>query len=243
MDIQKFKEVENRFQQLKLLFDQKKLSAEELTQELKTMMVLDDKGHYWMVGGKSGKWYLHDGTDWKSGNPYPPDERATVHAQERSAVAPTESTFSGEVKLKREDDQVSCKYCQSRIPAYALYCSFCGGSQKRLFQSKSFDFKEGELLLKSIQIPSLIFFLGGIGVIFGVIIGATFGIFSIGGDMIFQFPAMLQETRGKVQGGLLFGALGGIAGFIAMSVLAVLLSLFHNAISYIFGGIRFKVKT
>lgn len=243
MDIKKFKDVETRYQQLKLLFEQKKVTAEEMTRELKQMMVLDDKGQYWMIGGKSGKWYLHDGSEWKLGTPYPPDAGTVRPAPEQFPVHPTEPVLPAEGKLKHDEELTGCKYCQSKIPVYALYCPLCGGSQKRLFQSKPFDFKEGELLVKSIRIPSLIFFLGGIGVILGVMLGATFGIFSIGGDTIFQFPAMLQETRGKIQGGLLFGALGGIFGFIAMAVLASILSLFYNAISYIFGGIRFKVKT
>ena len=41
---------------------------------------------------------------------------------------------------------------------------------------------------------------------------------------------MLQEMRGKFLGGLFFGALGGIAGFLAFAVLGALLSLLFNAL-------------
>ena len=93
------------------------------------------------------------------------------------------------------------------------------------------------------RIISLIFFCGGVGLIVGVIFGATFGIFKIFGDLIFQFPMMLQEMQGKIQGGLFFGALGGIFGFMAFAVLALVSGLFFNLIAYVFGGLRFKIKS
>jgi hypothetical protein len=49
--------------------------------------------------------------------------------------------------------------------------------------------------------------------------------------------------RGKIQGGLFFGALGGIFGFVAFALLAVIKGLFFNLIAYVFGGIRFRIKS
>jgi hypothetical protein len=54
---------------------------------------------------------------------------------------------------------------------------------------------------------------------------------------------MLQETRGKIQGGLIFAAMGGICGFILFALVSVIISAIYNGISYFFGGIRFKVKS
>jgi len=99
------------------------------------------------------------------------------------------------------------------------------------------------LLITSVSVPSLMFFFGGFGLIAGVILGATFGIIKIFGDLIFQFPMMLQEMQGKIQGGLFFGALGGISGFLAFAVLAFVLGLLFNLIAFVFGGLRFKVKS
>jgi hypothetical protein len=99
------------------------------------------------------------------------------------------------------------------------------------------------MLIRSVRIVSLIFFFGGLGLVAGVIFGATFGIFKIFGDLIFQFPLMLQEMQGKIQGGLFFGAIGGIAGFIGCALLAVLFGLLYNALAFVFGGLRFKVKS
>jgi hypothetical protein len=88
----------------------------------------------------------------------------------------------------------------------------------------------------------MIFFMGGLGLIVGVIFGAAFGIFDIMGDLVNQFGPMLRETRGKIQGGLIFAVIGGFGGFILFSVLSVIMTGLYNIIAYIFGGIRFKIK-
>ena len=88
----------------------------------------------------------------------------------------------------------------------------------------------------------MIFFFGGLGLIVGILFGATFGIFNILGDFIYQFPIMLQETRGKIQGGLIFAAMGGISGFIFFAFISIILTGIYNFISFFFGGLRFTTK-
>jgi hypothetical protein len=158
------------------------------------------------------------------------------------AAAPDARTHpSGKVDL----DYITCKTCRSRIPPYANFCTFCGATlaqQKGIGKAKG-DEPEAELLLKSVKLTSLMFFLGGLGLIVGVILGATFGIFK---DFLIglsnYLPMMLQETRGGIAGGMIFAAIGGIAGFIASAILAILLGGIYNLISFIFGGLRFKTK-
>ena len=134
----------------------------------------------------------------------------------------------------------SCIVCQSKIPSYSVFCSFCGANQKELGSKK----KKGinTMTITSIHLLSLIFFMGGLGLIFGVIFGASFGIFNIFNDFLNHFPQMLIETRGKIQGGLIFAALGGIAGFLFFSIYALLAGFIYNAISYLFGGIKIKTR-
>jgi len=103
--------------------------------------------------------------------------------------------------------------------------------------------KNDELVITAINMVSLIFFMGGIGMIVGVLFGATFGIFTdIFGEMITFFPEILQGTQGGLAGGLIFAAIGGIGGFIAFAIAAMVISSIYNLIAFIFGGIRFKVK-
>jgi hypothetical protein len=250
MDINKFKKIEGKYLELKAKLDSGEVHAEEMKKELKKLMVLDDKGNYWMIGGKTGKWYMYDGTSWKEESPYQEDPSATTQfsleeSEPGGSPEPEKIEEREEPPRKaeaEERDLVPCKFCKSRIPAHSPYCSFCGGNQKEVAPPVKRPEGESELLLKSINLISLVFFMGGLGLILGVILGASFGIFNIMGDLIYQFPRMLQETRGEIQGGIIFAVIGGFCGFVFFSLLAVISTVLYNILSYIFGGIRFKIK-
>jgi hypothetical protein len=122
------------------------------------------------------------------------------------------------------------------------YCRFCGASPKAGAAKPERRLAGDEIQIRAVRVLSLVIFLGGLGLVLGVVFGASFGIFNILGDLIYQFPMMLQEMRGKFLGGLFFGALGGIAGFISFALTAVLLALFFNALSFVFGGPRFRIR-
>jgi hypothetical protein len=142
-------------------------------------------------------------------------------------------------------DYISCGVCKSRIPPFAIYCTFCGAHQKTLKQPASVKSlkEESELLVKSIRITPFLFFLGGLGLIIGVILGATFGVIKdFFSGLATQLPMMLSETRGGIAGGLIFAAIGGIGGFILSAILSTILAGVYNLVAFIFGGIRFKVK-
>jgi hypothetical protein len=240
MDAKKLKEIEDLYKDLKYKLDAGEISNENMKAELKKTMIRDEDNRYWMIGNKSGGWYVYDGSAWSAGNPYDqknaaPDEPMTQERQESK-------TSLEEIKKAESEPQVLCKFCQSRIQKHDVYCNFCGGQQKGATKS-SRKIPEGQLLIKAVSIISLIFFCGGVGLIIGVIFGATFGIFKIFGDLIFQFPMMLQEMQGKIQGGLFFGAMGGIFGFFAFAVLALISGLFFNLIAYVFGGLRLKITS
>lgn len=427
--IEKFRETEAQYNELKERHQRGELNAQEVKAELKRLMLQDEDGKYWMLGGKSGKWYVHDGNQWQESDPYEqlkpleleqeqifPDtpgsadeqepvistseeyvismessetaseaavsledesvvsleDEAVVSLEDESAVSeeqpftplesgkesdgaydeieieshsyggpyseqdsespieteaavsqvqsvdteeysqlkevesmesettgamyqeeeigveieleeaekdifadekaedvleeekvgeeafPAEDTGmdmeavpavidTGEKEKVQEGEFINCKICESRIPPYAVFCTFCGANQKEV-DKKSIvkPLKKGmesELLVKYIKLTSLLFFLGGLGLIAGVILGACFGIFStFMSGLAEQLPMMLRETRGGVAGGLIFAAIGGIGGFILSAILALALSGIYNLISHIFGGIRLKVK-
>ena len=303
MDITKFKEAEEKYRGLKEQLDNGEISAAELKTKLKDTMIQDDDGQYWMIGGKSGKWYRYDGTEWSEAEPYQQeavetqqyfpdsgdDREAAVEeaapaepvgaettaepeeaearreiftlepaddtaAQDQISAPDAEETSRLQEEPEREEEVVQprdeptlkvCKFCMSRIAPHSPFCQFCGGSQKEGKSSTAGKTLagEGEMLIKSIKLVPMIFFLGGLGLIIGVLFGATFGIFNILGDAIYQFPIMLQETRGKIQGGLIFAAMGGIAGFVAFSLVSVVITGIYNALSFFFGGIRLKIKS
>ncbi len=140
----------------------------------------------------------------------------------------------------KDNSELLCVICKSKIDNHSVYCSYCGANQKELSSKRS---KPGEeLLIRSVRITSIIFFFGGLGLIIGVIFGATFGIFDIFNDLLAKFPEMLAETRGKIQGGLIFAALGGIGGFFGSAIIFGFSGLIYNLFSYLFGGIRIRTR-
>jgi hypothetical protein len=248
MDPKKLSEIEDSYHDLKAKLDAGKISADDMKAELKKMMIRDEENRFWMIGNKSGGWYVYDGSAWKAGDPYRRQEPAPVM---RAEPAVQVAAVAEQVREERQEEEskaeappmLLCRFCQSRIEKHDVYCGFCGGNQKAAGKTGERKVPQGQLLVKAVSIPSLIFFFGGLGLIIGVVLGATFGIVRIFGDLIFHFPLMLQEMQGKIQGGLFFGAMGGISGFLACAALAVVLGLVFNLIAYVFGGLRFKVKS
>jgi len=248
MDAKKFTEIEGLYKDLKDRQAAGEISADDMKSELKKLMIRDDDNRYWMLGGKTGGWYVHDGSSWNPADPYKREETPVVlHSEmeiaERSRPAPGRDA----APPAGEKPEALCKFCHSRMDEHDAYCKFCGASQKvpdsRLSKQPARHLAEDEILFKSVRILSVVIFFGGLGLVLGVIFGAAFGIFKILGDAIYQFPVMLQEMRGKIQGGIFFGAIGGIAGFIGFGLLAALLGMFFNALAFVFGGIRFKIRS
>jgi hypothetical protein len=206
-----------------------------------------------MLGGKSGGWYVYDGSSWKPADPYggadsdgeapsahaaPPAPAATTIELEpaRSAARRPEAASEG------EKAETLCRFCHSRMDEHDAYCRFCGASPKAGAVRQERRLAGDEIQFRSVRLLSLVIFLGGLGLVAGVVLGASFGIFRIFGDLIYQFPVMIQEMRGKFLGGLFFGAVGGIAGFAAFAALGLLLGLFFNALCLVFTGPRFKIR-
>lgn len=261
MDTKKFKELENQYRILKMRLEMGEITSDDLKQGLKKMMLVDENNQYWMIGGKTGKWYRHDGSKWNLDDPFAAEAAASGDAH-GAAAAPSlnvtpqamEPIILGEPlkeakieetptpAMKELEKTAPCVFCHSLIPLHASYCPFCGGGQKGDQPAAEAKKGGGDLLVRRVRVLSLIFFLGGVGLIFGVIFGALFGIFPILGDAIYNFPLMLQETRGKIQGGLIFGAIGGAGGFIAFAVLAFICGWLYNVAAFVFGGVRFRVK-
>jgi hypothetical protein len=246
MDAKKFREIEELYKDAKERQAAGEISAEDMKSELKKMMLRDEENRYWMLGGKTGSWYVHDGTSWNPADPYEREE--TPPAQKTAeTVAPQKSQPAITIELPKKASEAPdtlCRYCQSRLGEHDTYCKFCGGSQKAPAKPVERHVAADEIQVRAVRLFSSAVFFGGLGLIAGVIFGASFGIFTILGDWIYQFPLMLQEMRGKFLGGLFFGAIGGIAGFFALALLGTLLAMLYNTIAFIFfGGLRFKIKS
>lgn len=248
MDARKFREIEQLYKDLKERQAAGEISIEDAKSELKKMMLRDEDNRFWMLGGKTGSWYVHDGSAWNPADPYENEPRETKEAPPASAAATIELEPAPpprkrqEAPAESEKAETLCRFCHSRMDEHDAYCRFCGASPKAAAVRQERRPLGGEVQFRSVGLISLIIFLGGLGLVFGVVIGASFGIFSIFGDLIYQFPVMLQEMRGRFLGGLFFGALGGIAGFLAFAVFGLLAGLLFNALCFVFTGPRFKIR-
>jgi hypothetical protein len=245
MDAKKFREIEDLYKDLKDRLAAGEISADDMKAELKKMMVHDEDNRYWMIGNKTGGWYVYDGSSWKADNPYGREDTPLVLQEEMKTDEKAPAAATREIPGKGgEKPESLCKYCHSRLEEHDVYCKFCGGNQKAAAKQPARRLAEDEIQVRAVRLFSCALFFGGLGLVLGVVFGATFGIFKILGDLIYQFPVMVQEMRGKFLGGLFFGATGGIAGFIALALLGTLLGMFYNALAFVFfGGLRFKIKS
>lgn len=310
MNKEVFERVEARFAELKGELSRGNITAEEMRNELKELMIKDEVGNYWMIGGKSGQWYYYNGSKWIRKDPeYLQEEEAEEPGQEdlsaetryqvgdkeeeedessaKEEEPPAEDRAdSATVLLQQEEHRIeeeyrfdegdrvrqkidleenrdtitmdkdlttqqapslrTCKSCGTEIPADAEFCPRCGADRDghkpsgQKEEELSVQYYKNEIEIKKIRLSSLIFLFGGFGIILGVIFGAVFGVLDIFGDLLKQFPSMLQEARGKLQGGLIFGALGGIFFSIVHMLLAAILGTLYNILSFILGGVKFK---
>jgi hypothetical protein len=140
----------------------------------------------------------------------------------------------------------TCKNCSAQIPQGVEFCPECGANREGekpatpKEEDLSVQYYKNEIEIKRIRLSSLIFLFGGFGIIVGVVFGAVFGVLDVFGGLLDHFPSMLQEARGKLQGGLIFGALGGISFSIVHMALAAILGTLYNLLSMILGGVKFK---
>lgn len=263
MDAGKFKEVENKYKELSFKLGLGEIGADDMKRELKKMMIQDEGGNYWMIGGKTGKWYVYNGADWKEDIPYkepsiPVRPQPVVQDEEEDilVVGREESLDNRAFSL---DGEETIRLGGTESPLDTMAYS-AGKEETQIDIEPTVKEKESkeeaavkpvirvketsdELVITAINMVSLMFFMGGIGLIVGVLFGATFGIFTgVFGDLIEFFPEILQGTQGGLAGGLIFAALGGIGGFILFALAATALSSIYNLIAFIFGGIRFKIK-
>lgn len=64
-----FEQVERKVSALRERYEAGSLTRDELEAELRHLMILDDDGHWWMLGLESNRWYYYDGHDWIPATP------------------------------------------------------------------------------------------------------------------------------------------------------------------------------
>ena len=67
-----FQEAEGEYKNLKAQLDAGALTEDQFEARLQTVMVQDQQGRWWTIGGATGQWYVYDGVNWVIGEPSAP---------------------------------------------------------------------------------------------------------------------------------------------------------------------------
>jgi hypothetical protein len=258
-DNDQFKDFEKDFNQLKEDYRAKKISEGEYKARLKSLQLRDNKGRNWTIGAQSGKWYCYDGVQWVESDP--------PSLQDKKAICiycGFENDLEDEVCVNCgggvDEAPESCDQCGEILDKEASDCSKCSVPVKTMnVQSKqskqnvknvkttqdefeTLVLKGPHFSIKSFVLGSLFFFMGGIGCVFGIILGAFAGTTNFFPGIESILPSFLSDLQGGLYGGIVYSLLGGILGFLALGIFGVLSGLLMNLVSTLFGGIRVKVN-
>ncbi len=216
MDKQKFIDAEKKYDELKARLNHGMITPAQMKSELKSLMILDDKERYWMIGSKTGKWYIYENKAWVESDPPHQNQKSMGILDEDSASVPSYQSMIAD----SDSESVATTPKATLTPDDSSIIE-----------------------IKSVQISSLILFFGGIGIIAGIITGAVFGIFT---DLFPEsagfMPEMLKGIRGKVQGGIIFSIIGMVSGFLLTTVISLVTGFLFNFLSGFFGGVKFKIR-
>ncbi len=219
--------LKGEFLRLRHLYLEGKISQKEFVKELKKLRFKDNEGKYWTIGAQSGQWYYFDGQNWIKAEP-PLSHEIGEEASEISTPSPDDRKM---VKKSLEGgDGVKLFSKSFRIsPEESLF--------DRELESANQKQKREKFRLLSLPLGSTSLFFGGLGLLLGVMSGAIAGSTRFFIHSFHFLPVFLQEIMGKLTGGIIFAALGGLAGFVSGWVAGVLVSLFFNFTSSLTGGL------
>lgn len=227
----RIKEVEKAFVKLKGKFRRGKISRQKFVDGLKKLRFMDNEGRFWMIGARSGKWYFFEGKDWVESDP----------------------TSIMEAKA-------ACRYCGFSNRAEAETCVHCGGKllkkgklpaprkekgeekRKEKYISSFEDKERANFVLRRLSPLSFFLFLGAVGLLLGIFIGAFIGATNYFSGIAKLLPSFIQENKGNLLGGIIYAGLGGVLGFIVFGFLGFCNALFVNVVSSFVGGIKVDIE-
>jgi len=226
------KEIEKTFVKLKGKFRRGKISRQKFVDGLKKLRFKDDEGRFWMIGARSGKWYFFDGKDWIESDP------ASI-----------------------TDKKAICRYCGFANRVEEETCIHCGasllkkrklplrGKEKEEEKRKEREIrafggkKTANYVLRRLNPFSFLLFVGAVGLLFGIFIGAFIGATNYFSGIVKFLPSFIGENKGNLLGGIIYAGFGGVLGFIVFGFLGFCNALFVNVVSSFVGGIKVDLET
>jgi hypothetical protein len=244
-----FTDVERQFHQLKGNYRRGEISRREFIDKMKSLRIKDDKGHFWMIGAETGKWYFYDGKDWRRADPPSQKEKKANCPRCGFENKPDAAACSRCGANMGEDDNV-CPDCGAALDRTTLECPQCNRKKENKKARVALSepgtqeaaLEETRFFLRGISPLSLFFFLGTIGVIVGIILGAFAGVTNQFAGFVQILPAFLRELQGKLMGAVIFAALGAILGFLVAGIIGFIGAIITNFVLSFIGGIQVIVE-
>ncbi len=239
----KFKDVEQKFSQLKRDFRLSRITRQEFIERLKKLRLKDQQGRFWMIGTKSGKWYYYDGKSWIQSHP-PSIEEGKAICIYCGYENNLEEEVCGGCGQSLGNKQAYCPSCGHRLEEPSLDCPYCGEKGDPLENQKGnseTQKKVNYFIFRSINPISLFLFLGVAGIFFGILGGSLLGATDLLGRIALSGPLFLQELQGTLIGGIVYAVIGGMIGFLLLGLSGFILALFVNFISSFVGGVKIRL--
>jgi hypothetical protein len=230
----KFREAEIKYKELKEKRDKNEITKDEFITELQKLMIKDEDGKLWALGVSSGKWHYYDGNKWIPQDP-PYSTQKNIICPYCGFENPENSIFCIKCERSLKKVSITCPRCGKELPEGSESCPYCGYT----FEKEREGTEEIELRIRSVSVFSFSLFCGGFGLVIGIILGALIGVFN--SFLSFDFlPDFINSTRGHFMGSILFGLGGAITGFFSLWLFGIVISLFTNLILFLFGSPKFK---
>jgi hypothetical protein len=241
-----FKEVEKDFNLLKQEFKTKKISEQEYKDRLKKLRLKDTERRSWTIGAQSGKWYYFDGQNWKESLP-PSIQKGKAICIYCGYENDLENESCTQCGGRFNEDEVTCPKCNTRLEDETQKCPYCDQKEKLSLRMEEkvldpYEQEKGKLyVFRSINLLSFLFFWGTVGLVLGIIMGTLIGVAKRYVETIQYFPEFLKVLHGKLLGGVVFGFLGGVSGFILLAIAGLVLALLINVLLSFVGGIKVRI--
>lgn len=236
----KFKDIEKEFEQLRKKFRLQEISREEFIKGVEKLKLQDEKGQFWMIGAKSGRWYYFDGRGWVQSEPPSILEKRAIcihcgfdnDLEAQVCVRCGGSLEKSEGSSRQEDHKLHEPSSESS--------DFVNNEKRKGRGSKKQFFEKGRanFLFRSLNPYSFLLFSAMMGLLAGIVLGAIFGATSFFAKMTKIFPVFFQEIQGNLLGGIIYAILGGFLGLVLFSLCGFCIAFLINFISSLVGGIR-----
>lgn len=118
----RFREVEQSVGTLREQFRQGQITRNQLENELRRLMVLDDQGRWWTLGVDSNRWYRFDGREWIPDTPPQTGSQPVVSAAQgvRGNYVPTETNVQAPIPAASVGAYGVTSPASSNVPKIAL---------------------------------------------------------------------------------------------------------------------------